>query len=105
MPVTSLLQLVERLLTDGDAAAAFRDSPGDFLAEHGLDDLSGADIVDALAIGFDSVAPDLAARIVLPLLDDEDASAADALTGLLDAAPAESVFDDAEAPVDLDFGL
>ena len=105
MPVTSLLELVERLLTDGDTAAAFRESPDEFLAEHGLDDLSGADIVDALAIGFDSVAPDLAARLVLPALDGGDASAADALVDLLDAAPAESVLDEADAPVDLDFGL
>lgn len=104
MAATSLLELIERLLTDGDAAADFRDAPDDFLSDHGLGDLSGTDILDALSLGFDSVAPDLAQRLVLPEGDTGDATAADALGDLLDAAPADSVLDDTGAN-DFDFGL
>ncbi len=104
MAVTSLLELIERLLTDGDAAAAFREAPDRFLSDQGLDDLSGADVIDALSLGFDSVAPDLAGRLVLPA-ESDDASAADAFAQLLDAAPAESVLDEARVDLDFDFGL
>ncbi|HUR76935.1 MAG TPA: hypothetical protein VMZ22_03230 [Acidimicrobiales bacterium] len=104
MAATSLLELIERLLSDGDAAADFQDAPDDFLSEHGLGDLSGADVLDALSLGFDSVAPDLAVRLVLPEGDTDNASAADALGDLLDAAPADSVLEDAGAD-DFEFGL
>lgn len=105
MAVTSLLELIGRLLTDGDAAAGFRAAPDRFLSDHGLDDLTGADVIDALALGFDSVAPDLALRLVLPAGTADDASAADTLADLLDAAPAESVLEDASGDRDLDFGF
>src|SRR5688572_26514873 len=94
MAAVSLLELIERLLTDGDAAAEFRDAPDQFLSDNGLGDLSGADVLDALSLGFESVTPDLAVRIVLPEGDGGNASAVDALTDLLDAAPAGSVLDD-----------
>lgn len=106
MAVTSLLELIELLLIDGDAAASFRGAPDTFLSDHGLDDLSGADVIDALSLGFDSVAPDLAGRLVLPAESDNQ-SAADAFASLLDAAPAESVLEGAPTGRDseLDFGL
>src|SRR5688572_26269033 len=47
MAAVSLLELIERLLTDGDAAAEFREAPDQFLSDNGLGDLSGADVLDA----------------------------------------------------------
>lgn len=101
----SLLQLIERLFADPDAAAAFADAPDSYLAEHGLGELSGADIHDALSLGFDSVPVSVAARLAVP---DEvgDGSAGNVLGGLLlDSAPAGLEFDDGPAAGDLDFGL
>jgi hypothetical protein len=96
MGVTSLLDLVQQLLNNGEAAHDFRAHPDRFLADHGLHDLSGHDVIDALKLGFDSVHPDLAQRIVLP--DDpthHHVAAADAFNHLLDAAPEHSVLADA----------
>jgi hypothetical protein len=107
MGVTSLLELFEQLLNDGDAAAHFRSAPHQFLADHGLEDLSGADVFDALSLGFDSVHPDLAQRIVLPDDPTHHATAADAFDHLLAAAPDGSVLDDSHSDLggDYDFGL
>jgi hypothetical protein len=101
MGVTSLLELIEHLLTDGDAAADFKSDPHHFLSDHGLGDLSGHDVFDALSLGFDSVHPDLAQRIVLPDDPTEHHTAADAFDHLLDAASHEPALDDAH---DLDLG-
>lgn len=100
----SLLQLIERLFADPDAAAAFADAPDSYLAEHGLGELSGADIHDALSLGFDSVPVSVAARLAVP---DEvgDGSGGDVLGGLLlDSAP-DGLEADSPAAGDLDFGL
>jgi len=95
MGVTSLLELIEHLLTDSDAASDFKSHPHQFLADHGLGDLSGHDVFDALKLGFDSVHPDLAHRIVLPEDPTAHHSAADAFGHLLGTADtAASPFDD-----------
>jgi hypothetical protein len=107
MGVISLLELVEHLLSDGDAAAEFRSHPHQFMEDHGLGDLSGHDVFDALSLGFDSVHPDLAQRIVLPEDPTHHPTAADAFDHLLSSAPDGSVLDDAHIDLggDHDFGL
>ena len=106
MGVTSLLELIEQLLGDGDAAADFRSQPHQFLADHGLHDLSGADVFDALSLGFESVHSDLAQRIVLPDDPTQHATAADAFDHLLDTVDTgDATLDDGHADLGLDFGL
>lgn len=83
----SLLQLIERLFADPDAAEAFADAPDSYLADHGLGELSGLDIVDALSLGFESVPPAVAARLAVPDAVG-DGSGGDVLSRLLlDSAP------------------
>jgi hypothetical protein len=62
--VTSLLTLVETVIQDPVAKAAYAASPEAFLADHGFGDLDPADIDDAVLHAADTFPPTVAAQIV-----------------------------------------
>lgn len=100
----SLLQLIERLLSDPAAAEAFGDSPDGYLAEHGLGHLSAADVHDALSLGWDSVPPGVAARLDLPADATDSPTAGDALASFVTEGPSIDL-EPAGDEADLGFGL
>jgi hypothetical protein len=62
--VSSLLSLVETVIQDPAAKAAFVASPKDFLSHHGFGDLDPADVDDAVMHAADTFPPTVAAQIV-----------------------------------------
>lgn len=101
----SLLGLIERLLTDPGEAAAFGDSPDGYLAEHGLGDLSAADVHDALSLGWDSVPTAVAVRLDLPPDAAGSATGGDALASFITDVPTIDLEPSGDADGDLGFGL
>jgi hypothetical protein len=64
LAVTSLLTLVETIIQDPAAKAAFVASPDAFLASHGFGDFDPVDVDDAVLHAADTLPPTLAAQIV-----------------------------------------
>lgn len=63
---TSLLELTTRLIHDESARSAFSADPDGFLAEHGIVDLSPADVSDGLGHVADALPPHLAVQLASP---------------------------------------
>jgi hypothetical protein len=61
--MASLLELVEALVRDPQAKAAYRADPDDFLGRHGFGELEPADLEEALHHAADSFPPALAAQV------------------------------------------
>ena len=61
--MASLLELVEALVRDPQAKAAYRADPDDFLERHGFGGLEPADLEEALHHAADSFPPTFAAQV------------------------------------------
>jgi len=63
---TSLLDLTNQLIHDDSARSAFAENPDGFLAEHGIVDLSPADVAGGLGHVADALPPHLAVQLGSP---------------------------------------
>lgn len=63
-PSKNLLTFLKDLLLDPAEQAAFHDAPEHYLADHGFDGLSSADIADALPLVAETLPPAVAANVV-----------------------------------------
>jgi len=61
--MSTFLDVVELLLTDGDAKAAYSADPGGFMNEHGLGALDSADVADAMLFATDSLPLSVATQL------------------------------------------
>lgn len=61
--VTSLLEFLRNLLVDEDERKAFNDNPESYLASHGLEDVSGEDVYDAVGLVGDTLPPRAASQL------------------------------------------
>lgn len=107
--MTTFLDVVELLLTDGDAKANYSADPGGFLNEHGLGGLDSADVADAMLYASDSLPLPVATQLD-PEAGLDSAAALDLEAGGLslereayDAAAEQDAVDEDALGDDVDF--